>query len=65
MDSQVTGHIDGQRLRAIRRELGWTQRELADEAGVTANTVARWERGERPIPRMLVSLLRLIRPNSR
>lgn len=33
-------------LRVRRRELGLTQVGLARKIGVTANTVARWERGE-------------------
>lgn len=38
--------MDGAELRRIRERLGWTQQQLADELGVAANTVARWERGE-------------------
>jgi transcriptional regulator with XRE-family HTH domain len=37
----------GDRLRALRIENALTQRELADKAGVTANTVARLERNEK------------------
>ena len=36
----------GDELRRIRERLGWTQVRLAEELDVTANTVARWERGE-------------------
>jgi transcriptional regulator with XRE-family HTH domain len=36
-------------LRACRRALGLTQAELADRLGVSANTVARWERGEQRV----------------
>jgi DNA-binding XRE family transcriptional regulator len=32
-------------LRERRRTLGLTQAELGEALGVTANTVARWERG--------------------
>src|ERR1035437_8213670 len=52
------------RLRALREERGWTQQEGADQmsrlawlrhrerVGVTADMVARWERGKkRPGPR--------------
>jgi transcriptional regulator with XRE-family HTH domain len=38
--------MDGAELRRIRDRLGWTQRRLAEELGVTENTVARWERDE-------------------
>ena len=33
-------------IRQLRDQAGWTQVELAERLGVTANTVARWERGE-------------------
>jgi transcriptional regulator with XRE-family HTH domain len=33
----------------IRKTLGLTQQQLAETLGVEPNTVARWERGERPI----------------
>jgi DNA-binding XRE family transcriptional regulator len=38
-------------LYHIRTSRAHTQRQLADALGVAWNTVARWERGERPIPR--------------
>jgi transcriptional regulator with XRE-family HTH domain len=38
--------MDGASLRRIRLRLGWTQRRLAEELGVSDNTVARWERDE-------------------
>ena len=37
----------GDKLRALRIENALTQRELADKAGMTANTVARLERNEK------------------
>jgi transcriptional regulator with XRE-family HTH domain len=33
-------------LRRIREGLGWTQTEAAARVSVSANTWARWERGE-------------------
>ena len=36
-------------LRAQRLRLGLTQARLAESLGVTANTLARWERGDAPI----------------
>lgn len=43
-------------LRARRQAAGLTQSQLASHLGVSPNTVARWERGERPIPPRLVQL---------
>jgi len=59
--------MDGPTLRAERRRRGLTQAELADALGVSANTIARWERGEMPTPgRMLDLAMRAIeRPASR
>ena len=33
-------------IRSRRKNIGLTQKELAEKAGVSTNTVARWERGE-------------------
>ena len=41
----------GIELRKERKRLGLSQAKLADALGVTANTVARWERGEMNIAR--------------
>ena len=38
--------LRGAEIRSLRKRLGMTQEELAKLLGVTANTVARWERGE-------------------
>lgn len=38
------------KLVALRRFKGWTQARVALLLGVTANTVARWERGEVAMP---------------
>jgi DNA-binding transcriptional regulator YiaG len=36
---------DATRLRALRRHLGLTQQELANELGVRQQTVSEWETG--------------------
>jgi transcriptional regulator with XRE-family HTH domain len=38
--------VSSRQIRAARMFLGWTQRELAEKAGVAINTVARLEKGE-------------------
>lgn len=57
--------MNGPDLKAARARLGVTQAELAERMGVTWNTVARWETGQRRIPRMAEILLGyLLRPKS-
>jgi len=41
--------VTGADLRAARLALGITQRQLALVLGVHPNTVACWERGDKPI----------------
>lgn len=41
--------MTGSELRAYRKKLNFTQKELADRLGLANNTVSRWER-EQPAP---------------
>jgi len=54
-----TQNITGQSLRARREGMGLTQAELGELLSVTANSIARWERGEANIehPAMLARAL--------
>jgi DNA-binding transcriptional regulator YiaG len=52
-------------LKRLRRELGLSQAKFADLVGVTANTVARWERGELGMRPTTVRLLELIAKQAR
>ncbi|MBI4296676.1 MAG: helix-turn-helix transcriptional regulator [Chloroflexi bacterium] len=36
---------DRERIRALRRHLGLTQRELADQLGTRQQTISEWELG--------------------
>lgn len=45
--------MTGGELREIRKRLDLTHESLANQLGVAANTIARWERGERAIPEYL------------
>ena len=52
--------MTGVQIKELRRSLGYTQAKLADEVGVTPNTIARYERDElRPSPPVL-KLLKLL-----
>jgi DNA-binding transcriptional regulator YiaG len=39
---------------------GFTQKDLAQLMGVSANTLARWERGERKMPELAKNFVRLM-----
>jgi putative transcriptional regulator len=52
--------MTGLQIKELRKALGYTQARLAEEVGVTANTVARYERGElKPSPPVM-KLLKLL-----
>lgn len=58
----LKGHpiMTGIEIKELRKALGYTQAKLAEEVGVTANTVARYEREElNPSPPVL-KLLKLL-----
>lgn len=37
----------GENIKKYRKELGYTQAELAEEIRVTEATICRWEKGQR------------------
>ncbi len=51
--------MTGAELRAHRLQHRLTQQQLAGDLGVRANTVARWERGERQIPATVARMISL------
>ncbi len=44
----------------MRKRLGLTQREFAERVGVTANHVAKWERGVVSVSRIAAILISLV-----
>jgi putative transcriptional regulator len=52
--------MTGEQIKELRKSLGYTQARLAEEVGLTPNTIARYERDElKPSPPVL-KLLRLL-----
>jgi putative transcriptional regulator len=52
--------MTGAQIKELRKALGYTQARLAEEVGVTPNTLARYERGElKPSPPVM-KLLKLL-----
>jgi putative transcriptional regulator len=52
--------MTGAEIKELRKSLGYTQARLAEEVGLTPNTIARYERDElKPSPPVL-KLLRLL-----
>jgi DNA-binding transcriptional regulator YiaG len=43
---------NGEKMKAARQSLELTQAQLADELGVKANTVYRWESGILDVPKI-------------
>jgi transcriptional regulator with XRE-family HTH domain len=52
--------MTGTEFRRLRKQLGLTQAQLANEMAVTANAVALWERGERPIRESIARFVTLL-----
>jgi DNA-binding transcriptional regulator YiaG len=49
----------------VRKSLKLTQRQLAARLGVHHVSVARWETGVYPVPRLAVTALRLLTKQNR
>lgn len=47
-------------VRVMRHTLGWTQKNLASELGVSIVTVRGWERGRRRMPAPTWRLFQLV-----
>ena len=51
--------ISGDELRAMRKQMGISQKKLADILGVTSPCITQWEVGRRPAPKWAVIFYRL------
>lgn len=47
-------------LRSFRLRMGWTQRRMADELGITCTHVSFMETGQRPVSKPIGILLNLL-----
>jgi DNA-binding transcriptional regulator YiaG len=47
------------RIKLLRTQMGWSQRELARNLGVSPSAVAHWETGEREISGPVQKLLEI------
>jgi len=57
--------MTGDELRKIRKELKLTQAQMGELVGITANSIARQERGEMGIREPVAMLVRLIAKQAR
>lgn len=51
--------LTGKEVRFLRNVVDWTQHELAQQLGNNSQSVARWEKGQVPIPADAEKLLRI------
>ena len=52
--------LPGGELRRLRKLLGFTQKELSHETGLTVRCITNYERGIRPVPMLLANYLKLL-----
>lgn len=50
----------GAEIRAIRKGMGFMQKTLAGDLGVTPETLNRWENGKKPVPERMLRFIRLM-----
>jgi DNA-binding transcriptional regulator YiaG len=54
------GVADGPAFRYMRKALGFRAKELAEHLNVSAESISRWENGERPVQPHVFALLALM-----
>ena len=54
-------YMTPEEFKKVRDELGYTQAEFADALGIqTTRTIQRYEAGDKPIPKIVVLLLKSV-----
>ena len=53
--------MTGIQIKELRKSLGYTQAKLAEEVGVTSNTIARYERDEFKPSQPVLKLLDMLK----
>ncbi len=52
-------------VKEIAKELGMTQKQLAEHIGVKEDTVSQWARGINPIPKWALKMFELLKKEQR
>ena len=60
MTTRITAPRGGEEIRALRRRVGWTQPEFAEQLGTHPDTLSAWERGKYEPPLMALRLARYL-----
>ncbi len=58
--SNRPGRLTPAEIRFLRKSIGWAGKDFAHQFGVSPETVSRWERGHRAMPRPGELLLRVL-----
>jgi transcriptional regulator with XRE-family HTH domain len=53
--------MDGKQFATKRKDLNWTQKQMAKELYRSIGAVRKWEHGDRPIPKSIQLLLALLK----
>lgn len=54
-NSNIQGSSVGERIVALRKEIGWSQKRLAEEAGISGGALSKIESGKVKNPSYLVN----------
>ena len=52
-------------IKEIAKDLGMTQKQLAEHIGVKEDTISQWARGKNPIPKWALKMFELLKKEKR